>query len=140
MTPFFPTERTDGSQPLMLYVGDVLVETACGHYYGDGVLTPATLARLAFPRTARLRQCVCRRWYIAHWQARWCSDQCRLPHRAAMTRRENARRAELRAEWRARSNSWCRHCRGPLHAARASRLFCSAKCRQAAYRSRKRKP
>lgn len=83
----------------------------------------------------RLHRCKeCDEPFTGYFRAQLCSDGCRAIARKKADTRKNQRRAALkRAEWR---EMRCLICRLPLAAQRSTRLYCSIRCRQKAYRNR----
>ena len=74
--------------------------------------------------------------------SKYCSDGCAKkaaePQRKRTIARQVARRAETRAK--ARANRKCQSCGEPMEAARATKLFCSTRCRVAGHRGRAGRP
>lgn len=71
----------------------------------------------------------CKSRFIAHWQARACSDTC-----AELRTARLAREAQQSRHWNPLLRKECAICRAPIQAKRASKMYCSAKCRQAGHR------
>jgi hypothetical protein len=88
--------------------------------------------------SARLHRCgACSAPFIAYASARLCSAECRTASKRASQRKASAKRTIRRDERRAALQVRCRQCGGRIESpSRASRVFCSNVCRQAAYRAR----
>jgi hypothetical protein len=80
----------------------------------------------------------CHDEFYGRRNVKFCSPLC-----------QQAERNETRREWRQweRENRQgklpertCEHCRGPMQVQRASRRYCSNRCRQAAHRARANRP
>lgn len=86
----------------------------------------------------RLKVCtICGASFIGHWKAETCSQVCRRVRHETQVRQNNARISEKRKsrrESRDGLRTKCGWCGGPLTATNRRREWCSAKCRQAAWR------
>lgn len=120
-----------------LFAGSVPVH--CGDHLRR--LDDETIEALNLSHHARLHNCaVCSSYYIAHHAARTCSSQCRKVETAKAQAKVTKKRSDYRKWCRenpegrrcARCNNWHEH------GQRNSSKYCSAACRQAAYRSRHR--
>lgn len=109
------------------------------------VLEDATLKRLGIthpPRRVRLHKCVeCGAWYLSDWRRNTCSSECRAQRIKKHSIRHTAKWSRLRREWRERCHGSCDKCGAKIERQRSrpdKLVYCSNKCRQAAYRQRKR--
>jgi len=108
-------------------------------------LTMETIESLGIehrPHRVRLHQCVeCGAWYLSDWRRNTCSDECHAQHIRNHSLRNTARRSKIRKEFRADRGSRCTWCGNKMERQRYSPnmpIYCSGKCRQAAYRERMR--
>jgi hypothetical protein len=86
---------------------------------------------------AKLHCCgVCGRRFVARWATRRCSAECRKPVAAASLEKHRTKYKGLRERYPDRRAFVCAHCGQADDGRRSSRKYCSAACRQAAYRSR----
>ena len=83
---------------------------------------------------ASCRHCGRRFYYHHRYRSKWCSDLCRrkarAPRMAAVVKARSAARAKARAGRR------CKTCGKPIEAQRASKQYCSVRCRVTAHRAR----
>jgi hypothetical protein len=91
---------------------------------------------VAYPDTqASCRHCGRRFYYHYRCRSKWCSDRCarqaRAPRIAAAAKARSQARADARADRR------CKTCGKPIEAQRASKQYCSVRCRVAACRRRR---
>ena len=75
-----------------------------------------------------------RRFYFHYrYRSKWCSDLCarkaRAPRMAAVVKARSAARAKARAGRK------CKVCGKPIKAQRATRQYCSVRCRVTAHRA-----
>jgi hypothetical protein len=125
--------RIDG-----LFVGDLRIYTAGAPDENGAPLTNEVRDALRLFDHARLHRCSgCGSAFIAHHAARLCSAECRKAALAFSQAKATKKRIELTAWTRAHREGECLHCGSGLNgSARRTRRFCSAACRQAAYRAR----
>ncbi len=130
----FAVTELDGQ----LFAGDVQITTASAYHKVGALLAPDVRAALGLTDHARLHRCdACGSTFVAHFAARLCSPECRAAARLHVEAKAAEKRRELHA-WIMQNNKQCRHCGGPIEGARrVSRRSCSAACRQAAHRSRR---
>ena len=127
-----------------LMLDGVLIEYEREDKHG-WALTMETIESLGIehrPHRVRLHQCVeCGAWYLSDWRRNTCSDECHAQHIRNHSLRNTAKWSRLRRQWRERYHSTCDKCGAKMERQRSrpdKPVYCSNKCRQAAYRQRKR--
>ena len=85
-------------------------------------------------RQATCRQCGRRFYYHYRYRSKWCSDTCARKARAPRTVAAAKARSQARAKVRAGRR--CKTCSKPMKAQRATRQYCSVRCRVTAFRAR----
>ena len=94
-------------------------------------------SRVAVATPDRRTTCVhCGRRFYYHYRYRsqWCSDLCARKARAPRIVAAVKARSEARAK--ARAGRTCETCGKPIKAQRATRQYCSVRCRVTAFRAR----
>ena len=91
--------------------------------------------RVVSPDTqASCHHCGRRFYFHYRYQSKWCSDLCareaRAPRIAAAVKAKSAARAKVRAGRK------CKTCGKPIKAQRATKQYCSVRCRVTALRAR----
>ena len=91
-------------------------------------------------KEARLHRCTeCNRHFIAHWQTKRCSPDCMAIAANQSTLKAVAKRTEQRRHYAERRDTrYCTVCDAAISDAVRRPRFCSAACKQKAYRERMR--
>jgi hypothetical protein len=99
----------------------------------DGLYEVSSICRrIGVSAHARLFECECARYFVAHWQAKRCMA-CRKAKARALMREFTAARSAKRAQARAaRAPRACATCGEPMTVVRSTKRFCSDGCRNAA--------
>ena len=85
-------------------------------------------------RQASCRHCGRRFYCHRPYQSKWCSDKCARKARAPRIAATVKVRSQARAK--ARAGLKCETCGKPVKAQRATRQYCSVRCRVSAHRAR----
>jgi hypothetical protein len=92
---------------------------------------------VAYPDTqASCRLCGRRFYYHYRHRSQWCSDMCAREVRAPLIAAAVKARSQARAL--ARAGGTCKTCGKPIKAQRATKQYCSVRCRVTALRARDR--
>jgi endogenous inhibitor of DNA gyrase (YacG/DUF329 family) len=140
------TKRKNYPKPCAFWLDERDGRLWCGEH--DIAPVPVSLRwqtweRIGTDRARLMRAAVGHGWHLyaiyrcqrcGRWAAGsgflWCSDECRRSDVAQQARDRRAQRATA-----ARPMVNCSTCGAPIEAQRATRKFCSNRCRQAAHRA-----
>ena len=90
-----------------------------------------------WPQRSRVRWCnVCANVFVGDYAQWQCSDECRREYLRRVRRPYELQRAHERRKQREKVTNECYWCGRLIDAQRVTRRYCSASCRQLAYRQR----